>query len=203
MLPHVMRTAVRSTIPGVLPMSVAAQPLSGLFVADPVHSSFGFAVKHMGLATFRGTFDQVEARLDATGDAPVLEGAAAVEGISIRTPDQFRAHVLAEDFFDAEKHPDVLFRSTSVQLGDDGEATVEGELTIKGTSRPVTATGTWTPVITDPYGNPRTAVELVATVDRFDFGMAWDMALPNGGSALGREVTLQVHLELVGQAQEA
>ncbi len=94
-------------------MSVAAQPLSGLFVADPVHSSFGFAVRHMGLSSFRGTFDQVEARLDATGAELVLEGAAAVEGISIRTPEQFRAHVLSEEFFDAANHADVRFRSTS------------------------------------------------------------------------------------------
>jgi len=183
-------------------MSVAAQPLSGVFVADPVHSTFGFAVRHMGLSTFRGTFEQVEARLDATGDAPVLEGVAAVEGISIRTPEQFRAHVLGEEFFDVDNHPDVRFRSTRVDLADNGEATVEGELTIKGASRPLVARGIWSPLITDPFGTPRTAIELSATVDRFDFGMLWDMPLPSGGSALAREVEITIHLELLGQQQE-
>ena len=180
-------------------MSVAQQPITGLFVADPVHSSFAFAVRHMGLSTFRGTFDEVQARLNATGDELVLEGAAAVEGISIRAPEQFRAHVLGEEFFDAERHPDVRFRSTRVDLAEGGEATVAGELTIKGVSRPLVAHGTWTPAITDPYGNARSALELSAAVDRFDFGMLWDMPLPSGGSALAREVTITIHLELVGQ----
>jgi polyisoprenoid-binding protein YceI len=204
MLPDISRTRVRfHHTTGGSPVPVAQQPLTGLFVADPVHSSFGFAVRHMGLSTFRGTFDQVEARLDATGEEPVLEGVAAVEGISIRTPEQFRAHVLGEEFFDAERHPDVRFRSTRVQLADGGEATVEGELTIRGTSRPLVAHGTWTPAITDPYGSTRSALELSAVVDRFDFGMLWDTPLPGGGSALAREVTLTIHLELVAQGQEA
>lgn len=75
-------------------MSTQTSPISGSYAADPIHSSFGFAVKYMGVSTFRGTLDKVTAKLDAGPDGVALIGAAEVESISIRTPEQFRAHVL-------------------------------------------------------------------------------------------------------------
>src|SRR5439155_1763435 len=129
-------------------MTTATQPLNGTFKADPVHSSFGFAVRHMGVSTFRGTFSDVDATL-ADG---VLDGRAKVESISIVSPADFRAHVLGEDFFAADAHPEVTYRSTAVDLADDGTATVRGELTIKGITREVVATGTWTPPAEGPWG---------------------------------------------------
>ncbi len=90
--------------------------LAGTFTADPVHSSFGFAVKYQGVSLFRGTLDEVAATL-VDGR---LEGAAQVESISIRTPEQFRAHVLSADFFDAANHPEVKFVSSDLDLADDG-----------------------------------------------------------------------------------
>src|SRR3954453_15188936 len=99
-------------------MSTATLPLSGTFKADPIHSSFGFAVKHMGVQTFRGTFSDVEATLADGG----LTGAAKVESIPIRQPEDFRAPVLSDEFFAAETHPEVTFRSTAIELADDGTA---------------------------------------------------------------------------------
>jgi polyisoprenoid-binding protein YceI len=171
-------------------------PLAGTYKADPIHSSFGFAVKHMGVSTFRGTFSDVEATL-ADG---VLEGRAKVESISIVSPADFRAHVLGADFFDAGRHPEVLFRSTSVDLADDGTATVRGELTIKGITREVVATGTWTPPAESPYGIEIAALELATELDRTQFGMTWNAPLPKGGNILDEKVTLTVHLELQAQA---
>jgi len=171
-------------------------PLAGTYKADPIHSSFGFAVKHMGVSTFRGTFSDVEATL-ADG---VLEGRAKVESISIVSPADFRAHVLGADFFDAGRHPEVVFRSTSVDLADDGTATVRGELTIKGITREVVATGTWTPPAESPYGIEIAALELATELDRTQFGMTWNAPLPKGGNILDEKVTLTVHLELQAQA---
>ncbi len=113
--------------------------LAGTFNADPVHSSFGFAVKYQNVSIFRGTLGEVAATF-ADGK---LEGTAQVESISIRTPEQFRAHVLSADFFDVENHPTVTFVSSDVDLADDGTAKVTGDLTIRGVTQPVTATGTW------------------------------------------------------------
>jgi polyisoprenoid-binding protein YceI len=180
-------------------MPTATQPLSGTYTADPIHSSFGFAVRYMGVSTFRGTLDDVAATVTAgEGGQVALDGAAQVESISIRTPQQFRDHVLASDFFDAAAHPTVAFRSTQVQLDDDGRAVVEGELTIRGTTQAVHAEGSWSPEAETLSGR-RAHLELSTTVDRTAFGLDWNADLPTGGKALANDVTLTVELALVAQ----
>ena len=174
-------------------MTTATTGLAGTYNADPVHSSFGFSVRYQGVSLFRGTLDEVTATL---GDGK-LEGAAKVESISIRTPEQFRAHVLSEEFFDAANHPEVTFTSTDVDLREDGTAVVAGDLTIKGITKPVTATGTWTAPAADAFGNTRGHLNLEAQVDRTEFDMNWNAPLPSGGKALANEVTLTVDVSLV------
>jgi polyisoprenoid-binding protein YceI len=177
-------------------MAVTTTPLSGTFRADPVHSSFGFAVKYQGVSVYRGTLSDVDAELTAGR----LHGTAKVESISIRQPEQFRAHVLSPEFFDAANHPEVTFVSTDLDLREDGTASVTGELTIKGITRPVSATGTWTEPASDAFGGTRGHLNLEAVVDRTEFDMNWNMPLPSGGKALANEVTLSVELSLVEQA---
>lgn len=173
-----------------------ATALPGTYNGDPVHSSFGFAVKYQGVSLFRGTLDDVTATL-VDGK---LDGTAKVESISIRTPEQFRAHVLSPDFFDAATYPEVTFSSTDVTLGDDGSATVAGDLTIRGVTLPVTATGTFVPPSPDAFGNTRAHLHLETTIDRTAFNINWNAPLPNGGNALANEVTLIIDLALVQQA---
>jgi polyisoprenoid-binding protein YceI len=177
-------------------MTTATQPFSGTYTADPVHSSFGFAVRYQGVSLFKGTLSEVDAKL-ADGR---LEGTAKVESISIRTPDQFRQHVLSAEFFDAANHPDVTFTSSDLDLREDGTAAVQGELTIKGITRPVTAAGTWIAPTADAFGNTRGHLNLEAVVDRTEFEMNWNAPLPSGGNALANEVTLVVELSLIEQA---
>lgn len=172
-----------------------ATALAGTYASDPVHSSFGFAVKYQNVSIFRGTLSDVTATFaDGT-----LEGTAQVESISIRTPEQFRAHVLSADFFDVENHPEVKFVSSDLQLNEDGSATVNGDLTIRGATNPVSATGTWQPPSQDAFGNTRAHLQLEATIDRTAFGLNWNMALPTGGNALGNDVTLTVDIALLQQ----
>lgn len=177
-------------------MSTTTTPLSGTYVADPIHSSFGFAVRYQGVSVFRGALEEVHAQVTDGS----LEGTAKVESISIRTPDQFRAHVLSPEFFDAESHPEVRFVSSRLDLADDGSATAEGDLTIKGISRPVLATGSWTAPAPDAFGNTRAHLRLDAVVDRTEYEMNWNVALPSGGQALGNDVTVTVELSLIEQA---
>jgi polyisoprenoid-binding protein YceI len=171
--------------------------LPGSYAADPIHSSFGFAVRYQGVSIFRGTLSDVTATL-AGGR---LEGIAQVESISIRTPEQFRAHVLSEEFFDAANHPTVSFVSTDLDLREDGTAVVAGELTIKGITNPVTATGNWIAPAADAFGNTRGHLNLEAIIDRTQWDMNWNLPLPSGGKALANEVTLTVDISLTEQAQ--
>jgi polyisoprenoid-binding protein YceI len=178
-------------------MATATAPLlASNYNADPVHSSFGFAVRYQGVSLFKGTLSDVAASLTDGR----LEGTAKVESISIRTPDQFRQHVLSGEFFDAANHPEVRFSSSDVELREDGTVSVAGELTIKGITRPVQATGTWIAPAADAFGNRRGHLNLEAVIDRTEFDMNWNMALPSGGNVLANEVTLTVELSLVEQA---
>ena len=181
-------------------MATATQPFTGTYTTDPIHSSFGFAARYMGVSTYRGTFDDVTATLIVDESGARLEGTAKVESISIREPAQFRAHVLSAEFFDADNHPELAFRSTRVELGDDGRVTVEGDLTIQGITRPVVASGTYSAPAPDAFGNTRAHLTLSATINRREFDFNWDAPLPTGGSALADDITITVDAALVAQA---
>jgi polyisoprenoid-binding protein YceI len=119
----------------------AVQPFTGSFAADPDHSSFQAQLRHMGVGSFRTGFDDVEARLEAGPDGARLTGRARVDSITIRRPPEFRAHVVdGEDFFDARNHPQISFESRRLQLADDGSATLDGLLAMRGIERPPAAT---------------------------------------------------------------
>ncbi len=178
--------------------STLASPFTGSYTVDPDHSSFGFAVQHMTVSTFRGTFEDVEARLDVGADGSLtLEGSADVASISVRSPVDLRTHLLSEDFFDAARHPEIAFVSEPSRPAADGTIVMPGRLTIRNVTRDVVARGTWTAPVEDPFGGVRAALELEVVVDRRDFGMTWNMPLPRGGDALGVDVTISAHLELV------
>jgi polyisoprenoid-binding protein YceI len=128
--------------------------------------------------------------------------AAQVDSISIRSPQQFRDHVLSAEFFDVANHPQVAFRSTRVELADDGRALVDGELTIRGTTLPVHAEGGWTPEA-ELFGTRKGGLTLTATIDRTAYGLTWNADLPTGGKALANDVTLTVELTLLPLAPDA
>lgn len=163
---------------------------AGTYQLDPVHSSLGFAVKHNGISTFRGQFEQVDASLEDG----VLTGTAQVDSVKTVIP-QLKDHLLSPDFFNATETPTITFRSTDMRLGEDGSAEVDGELTIRGVTQPVTAKGTYGSA-TGLNGSQVVGFDLEATVNRRDYGLNWQAPLPSGGDAVAWDVTLQVHLEL-------
>src|SRR5205807_2397499 len=119
-------------------MAVAAQPFTGAFVADRNHSSVLFSVGHMKVSRFRASFADVDARLAADEDGVRLEGRARVDSISIAEPPELREHVVSgPDFFAAGEHPEIRFRSSRVDLEEDGVVHVAGELDVRGVTRPI------------------------------------------------------------------
>jgi polyisoprenoid-binding protein YceI len=176
-------------------MSTTLQQVpTGTYGLDPIHSSIGFGVKYNKLATFRSTFEKIDAQL-VDG---VLTGTADASSIVIDEPN-FKGHVLAEDFFNVESTPTITFRSTDVRPAEDGGVEVDGDLTIRGVTKPVTAKGTFA-TGSDLRGGERVAFEIEAVVDRRDFGLNWQAPLPDGSDVLAYDVTISVELQLVKQA---
>jgi polyisoprenoid-binding protein YceI len=167
-----------------------------VWTADPVHSTVGFAVKHMVVSTFRGRFEDFDATLRADDDGTLHLSGRVRAGSIVVKDENLAAHIAAPDFFDTANHPEIAFESTLVRT-EDGELVVDGELTIKGHTRPLRARGS----ITEPHetmgGRVEVGLQLEATVDRTEYGLSWNAPLPKGGFALGEEVTLQAELELV------
>lgn len=178
-------------------MATTAQLFTGTYELDRDHSTVQFAIRHQQVSTFRASFGELDARLVAD-DTIALEGHAAVESVSISTPAEFRDHVVrGVDFFDADAHPVISFRSTCIELRDDGTATVSGDLTIRGATCTISAHGTYQPPREDPFGNERGGLELRASVDRRSWDMHWQMPLPDGSDALGWDVEITAQLELI------
>jgi polyisoprenoid-binding protein YceI len=177
-------------------MATATQQLQGTYVLDPIHSSASFAVKHMVVSTFRGRFE----KFDATLTDGKLVGTVDVGSIVVKD-ENLAAHLQSPEFFDAERHPELRFESSEIRpTGEGDEIVVDGELTIKGITRPVEARGTLEgPAVTFGDVN-KVGLALEAIIDRTEFGLNWNAPLPKGGFALANDVKLIVELELAEQA---
>jgi polyisoprenoid-binding protein YceI len=172
-------------------MTTTTQIPAGTYNLDPVHSTFGFAVTHNGVSKFRGHFEKADAQLSDG----VLTGTAQVDSVVTAIPD-LKAHLLSPDFFDAEQTPTITFQSRDIRPGDDGSVEIDGELTIRGVTKAVTARGTFASG-SNLGGSEVVGLDLEAKIDRREYGLNWQAELPKGGEVLGWDVTLQIHLELI------
>ena len=182
-------------------MSVATETSTiiptGTWTIDPVWSSVEFAVRKLGLTTIKGRAGSVTGVITG-GETASVEG--TVEAASITAFDEQRdAHLLSPDFFDAERYPELRFVSTDIRPDGD-DVVVDGELTIKGVTRPVELRGAVTGPATDPWGNDRIGLEVQATVDRTAYGLRWNAPLPGGGFLLPDTVELSAVFAAVKSA---
>ena len=162
---------------------------------DPVHSHVGFAVEYV-VGTFRGSFSPVEARIEVTDDGQaILRGSAPVDGIKVQD-ENLGAHLRSPEFFDLERTPQITFTSSEIERSGD-RVTIAGELSIKGITHRVEASGKITDPTEDAHGGVRFGLELETVVDRTQFGLDWNNPLPNGEPSLANEVTLTAELYLV------
>lgn len=168
----------------------------GTYQLDQIHSSVGFAVTHK-VSKFRGGFADFEATLTVEPSGEMsLEGSAAVASIQVKNADQ-AIDLLSPNFFDAERFPRLEFGSSSIRVDEDGSLEVAGELTMRGHTRTVLATGTLGAVDDDGHGRRLIGIDLEAVVDRTEFGISFGQSLPGGGIAIATAVTLSAELEFV------
>ncbi|HEX8745247.1 MAG TPA: YceI family protein [Thermoleophilaceae bacterium] len=185
-------------------MTTATSPTAvaipaGSWTVDPIHSTIGFEVKHFGISTFRGRFTGYEGTIE-TGDGSLerVEGSVQVDSVDVRDP-QLAGHLQSEDFFDAANHPSIEFESTGVR-GVEGRYELDGELTIRGETRPVTLEVEVDGAGDDPYGGQRLSLVGRGEINRFDYGIPFNAKTPNGALVAGEKVRLVLTVEAVREA---
>ncbi|BDZ53075.1 YceI family protein [Agromyces marinus] len=168
---------------------------AGTWTIDPTHSEVGFSVRHLMISKVKGTFERFDATF-VTGEDPLdSKVTATAEVASINTNEPNRdAHLRTNDFFLAEEYPTIDFASTGVRV-EDGDFKVDGDLTIRGVTKPVTFDFEFGGFGTDPYGNVKGGATAKTVIDREDFGLVWNVALETGGLLVGEKVTITLELQ--------
>jgi polyisoprenoid-binding protein YceI len=174
---------------------------TGTYTVDPAHSRVGFAVKHLGIATVRGTFDRFDGTLVVGDDPATASFTATIDAASVDTAEEQRdAHLRSADFFDVERFPTVTFASTRVTPVDEETLKIVGDLTLHGITREVELEGVVQGVETDPWGNERVGFEITGQLRRGDFGMTFNQALGSGNMLVSDKVKLSLDVSAVRQA---
>lgn len=181
-------------------MTVTTVPTSipaGTWNLDPSHSSVGFTVRHAGISKVRGTFRDVTATVQAREELSDFSVNAVILADSFNSGDTGRdGHVKGPDFFDVETYPEWTFTSTALTQ-EDGDFSLEGELTIKGVTKTVVLKSEFNGITRDPFGLLRAGIEANAVISRKDFGITWNAALEAGGVLVGDKVTINLDLAFI------
>lgn len=180
-------------------ITTSALPSTGAWAIDPGHAEVAFIGRHFGLTKIRGRFVGIDGTVtiaDRIDDSSVH---VTIDMGSVDSGDTTRDdHLRSGDFFDVDRHPTATFRSTGVTV-DGATATMVGDLTIVGITRPVELDVEYLGAATDPWGNERTVFTASGTIDREDWGLTWNMLLETGGLLVSKQIRLEIDVELVRQ----
>lgn len=172
------------------------------WIIDPTHSEIGFKIKHLMITNVSGKFDGFEAEIQTEGeDFSTAQIEARIKTSSINTNNLQRdEHLRNSDFFEVEVHPEILFTSTKVEKIDNDNFVLHGNLTMKGTKKPVKLNVEYSGTTKDPWGNQKAGFVITGKINRNDFGLNFNAALETGGLVLGEEVKINSEIQLVKQA---
>jgi polyisoprenoid-binding protein YceI len=172
----------------------------GTWDIDASHSTVGFSVRHMMVSKVRGYFREFSGEIVTDEDPAQSSVTATIDLGSIDTRQEQRdAHIRSADFFDVENHPQMTFRSTAVRT-DGADWTVEGDLTIKGITKPVTLALELNGFGPDAYGGTRAGFSAKTEISRSEFGVDIQMPMDGGGVVVGDKVSVELEIEAVLRA---
>jgi polyisoprenoid-binding protein YceI len=176
-------------------------PTPGTFTVDPSHTRVGFVARHLMVTKVRGSFAEVEGSVVVADDPLASTAQATMQAASITTGSPDRdTHLRSGDFLLVDEHPTVSYRSTGITGVSGDTFTVEGELTIRGVTRPVTLAVEVDGVAKDPWGGERLSLTARGEINREDFGLTWNVALEGGGVLVSKKATLEIEAQLVRQS---
>ena len=174
--------------------------LSGDYVMDIAHTRLGFVARHAMVTKVRGSFDDFDGKFHIDADPAKSTVSVTIKAASITTRNEQRdAHLKSNDFLAMDEHPEITFNSTGIEIVDDATVQVAGELTIRGTSKPVSFELEYTGSATDPFGNFRVGFEGSLVINRKDWGVNWNAALEAGGVLVSDKVTLEFDVSAIRQ----
>jgi polyisoprenoid-binding protein YceI len=173
--------------------------VAGTWTIDPVHSEVSFVIRHMMVSKVRGRFDKFEGTITTAEDPLLSSVTATVDLSSVNTghPDRDN-HVRSADFFEVESHPTMTFQSTGIRPEGD-HFLLDGDLTIRGITRPVTLRLEFNGIGPDAYGGTRAGFSATGEINRNDFGVSFNGPIPGvpGGVAVSDKVTITIEAEAV------
>ena len=173
-------------------MSTLTLPATGTWTIDPTHTTVGFSARHLMAARVRGSFKTFSGKIDIGENPEVSTVEVSIDAASIDTGvDDRDNHLRSPDFLDVENFKSLEFASTKVRPVGGGYE-VDGNLTIRGTSRPVTLQMQYLGVMTDPWGNEKALFSASTEIDREDFGLTWNAPLEAGGWLVGKTVAIEI-----------
>ena len=172
------------------------------WVLDSTHSELGFKIKHLMITNVSGSIKNFTGEVETEGtDFSTAKINLTADMSSISTNNEQRdAHLRNSDFFEVEKYPELIFKSTRVEKTDSDEFALYGELTIKGITKPVKLNVEYNGVTKDPWGGQRAGFVITGKINRSEFGLNFNAALETGGLVLGEEVKINSEVQLVKQA---
>jgi len=187
--------------PAVRTVDGTEVPAAGAYALDASHSEVGFAVRHLMVSKTKGRFSDFAGTIHI-GENPLQSSVeVTIQAASVDTRDEQRdGHLRSGDFFDAEAWPTMTYQSRSVRDAGKGRYVVDGDLTIKGVTRPVPLELTFEGGAADPWGGLRIGFSAKAELDREDFGLTYNQALETGGVLVGKKVSIEIEAEAVKQA---
>jgi polyisoprenoid-binding protein YceI len=167
------------------------------WVLDPAHTNIGFSVKHMMLSNVTGEFDKFSGTITANDDDPKsIEIDVTIDAASVNTHNEKRdAHLKSPDFFDVAKYPTITFKSVKIEPDGDNKWKVTGNLTMHGVTKLVVLDVTGPTPEVNVMGGPHRAASATATINRQDFGVAFNKTLDNGGLVVGNDVTISINVD--------
>ena len=199
LLAHWAGAPSRAAAARIQASKAASVPLSGSWKVDPLHTNVNFAVRHMGISTVRGRFDEVSGTIQADAANPVNSSVEiTIQAASIDTDVKMRDdHLRSADFFDVAKFPTITFKSTSVRRDRGNRWTARGILTMHGVAREITLPLTLAGPIKDQQAGARIGIEAKTRLNRQDFGIKYGQVLDNGALAIANDVDIEIGLEAI------
>jgi polyisoprenoid-binding protein YceI len=174
-----------------------ALPAAGTYAFDPHHTTVGFVARHM-LSKVRGRFTEVDGRV-TIGETPEASSVQVeIRADSITTDSEMRdEHLRSADFLEVEENPTLSFRSTALRVGEGSAFELDGDLTIRGITHPVTLQGTYLGSGPGLQGGSLAAFSAATTIDREDWDLTWNVAVETGGLLVGKKVDIVIDAELL------